>query len=187
MENVVLGLLIIQSLTLYELNRAFTQGISMFYSASYGSLQIAVKNLLNKGMIVYQERVDKGRNKKVYSITEHGKEAFYQWMLSEIPAKKLEVTALSKVYFLGLIQEVEQKKQILVEILTKIQWVQDQLNKMNDETGRFEIPPSYQGILKYQLKTLDYGLKAHDFAREWFLALLEDLESTPKTEPGERV
>ena len=41
MENVILGLLIIQSLTLYELNRAFKQGISMFYSASYGSLQVA--------------------------------------------------------------------------------------------------------------------------------------------------
>ncbi len=48
MENVVLGLLIIQSLTLYDLNRAFKQGISLFYSASFGSLQIAVKNCLTR-------------------------------------------------------------------------------------------------------------------------------------------
>ena len=174
MENVVLGLLIIHSLTLYELNRAFKQGISMFYSASYGSLQFAVKNLLNNRMIVFEEKVEKGRNKKVYSITEHGKDAFFRWMLDEIPANKLEVTALSKVYFLGLIQEIEQKKQILLEILSKIQKVQDELGKMNQEISRFEIPDSYRDILKYQLKTLDYGLQAHSFAREWFLALLKD-------------
>jgi DNA-binding PadR family transcriptional regulator len=177
MENVVLGLLIIQNLTLYELNQAFKQGISMFYSASYGSLQIAVKNLFNKGMIVFEEHVDKGRNKKVYSITEQGKEAFYRWMLDEIPANKLEVTALSKVYFLGLIHEVEQRKQILVEILTRIQFVQDQLNEMYEGINQLEVPVPYRDILKFQLKTLDYGLKAHVFAREWFQALLIDLES----------
>jgi len=49
MENVILGLLMIQSLTLYELNQSFKQGISMFYSASFGSLQAAVKSLLSKG------------------------------------------------------------------------------------------------------------------------------------------
>src|SRR5512139_1502134 len=102
MEHVVLGLLMIQSLTIYGLNRAFKQGISLFYSASYGSLQTAVKNLLGKGWIVFEERVDHGRNKKVYSITEQGRRAFYEWMLEEIPANKLEVTALSKVFFLGL-------------------------------------------------------------------------------------
>ena len=177
MEHVVLGLLIIQSLTLYGLNQAFKQGISMFYSASYGSLQIAVKNLLNRGMIVYDEKVDKGRNKKVYSITELGKDGFYQWMLDEIPVNKLEVTALAKLYFLGLIQSREQREQIISEILSKIELIQDQLGSMNAEIGQMEIPASYKGILKYQLKTLDYGLKSHAFAREWFLRLLMDLQN----------
>jgi DNA-binding PadR family transcriptional regulator len=176
MENVVLGLLIIQSLTLYDLNQAFKQGISMFYSASYGSLQIAVKNLLNKGMINFEEKVDKGRNKKVYSITELGRNAFYQWMRDEIPVNKLEVTALSKVFFLGMIQDVEQRKQIVLEILSKIQLVQDDLCKLDEEITRIGIPASYKDILKYQLKTLDYGRKSHSFAREWFLTLLSELE-----------
>ena len=186
MENVILGLLIIQSLTLYELNRAFKQGISMFYSASYGSLQIAVKNLRLKGMIVYEEKVDKGRNKKIYSITELGKETFYQWMLDEIPVNKLEVTALSKVYFLGLIPNVEQRKRIVLEILGKIQLVQDELSEMNAELSQIEIPAAYREIFKFQLKTLDYGLRSHSIAREWFLGLLNDLESPPIPESGEK-
>ena len=181
MENVVLGLLIIHSLTLYDLNRAFKQGISMFYSASYGSLQIAIKNLLAKEMVVFEERVDKGRNKKVYSITEHGQAAFYQWMLDEIPTSKLEVTALSKVYFLGLIQDMDQRKQIVLEILKKIEYVQQELAKINREIRQVEIPLAYPEILNYQLKTLDYGLKAHAFGKEWFGDLLNNLD--PKEEP----
>lgn len=178
MENVVLGLLIMQCLTLYDLNRAFKQGISMFYSASYGSLQIAVKNLLQKGLITVTEQVEKGRNKKIYAITRLGKEAFFAWMLAEIPVNRLEVSALSKIYFLGLIQDVEQKKQIVGEILSKIDQVQAELATMNEEISRMNIPDSYREILKYQLKTLEYGIQSHVFAREWFLALAKDLESS---------
>jgi DNA-binding PadR family transcriptional regulator len=177
MENVVLGLLIIQSLTLYELNQAFKQGISMFYSASYGSLQITVKNLLNKRMIVFEEMVENGRNKKVYSITEQGREAFYHWMLNEIPINKLEVTALAKVYFLGLIPSSEERQQIIHEILRKVEMVQDELNSMNEEFIQLDIPAPYREIFHYQVKTLDYGRKAHSFANEWFQDLLIDLES----------
>ncbi len=184
MKNVILGLLMIQSLTLYELNQSFKQGISMFYSASFGSLQAAVKSLLSKGWVVFEERVEHGRNKKVYSINEAGRAAFYQWMLAEIPSNKLEVTALSKVYFLGLIPTVAQQKQILAEILEKIQQVHGELNQMNAELNRLEIPDEYRGILKFQLKTLDYGIQSHVFAREWFISLLKNLDSPTDSNQG---
>lgn len=177
MENVVLGLLIIQSLTLYELNRAFKQGISMFYSASYGSLQVAVKNLVAKGLIVFEEKVEHGRNKKVYSITAPGRKAFFQWMFAEIPANKLEVTALSRVYFLGLIPDLAGRRQVVLEILRVIELVQAGLGELNAEISRIAVPDEYRAILHYQFKTLDYGLGAHVFARQWFADLLVELES----------
>jgi DNA-binding PadR family transcriptional regulator len=176
MDNVVLGLLIIQSLTLYELKQTFSQGISMFYSASYGSLQVAVRNLLARGMITYEERVEKGRHKKIYHITEQGCDAFFAWMLADIPASKLEVTALSKVYFLGLMPGIEQRREIVLDILCKIEQVQSDLMTMNAEFSRIEVPAEYQEILKYQLATLDYGIQAHHCGRAWFQGLLQELE-----------
>ncbi len=128
-------------------------------------------------MIVFTEQVEGGRNKKVYSITEPGRAAFYQWMFDPIPVNKLEVTALSKVYFLGLIQSMEDRQQIIHEILRKIEMVQDELNSMNEEFVQLDVPLPYREIFNYQLKTLDYGRKAHSFAREWFQDLLIDLES----------
>lgn len=176
MENVVLGLLIIRSLTLYELNRAFKQGISLFYSASYGSLQAAVRSLLEKGWIVFEEGVEQGRNKKVYSVTDAGREAFQCWMLAAIPASRLEVTALAKVYFLGLMPDRRWKIQILDEIVAKVEQVHAELLQMEAAIGAYNVPTEHREILTYQLKTLDYGIQAHVFARAWFGALRDELE-----------
>lgn len=178
MEHVILGLLIIQNLTIYGLNQTFKQGISMFYSASYGSLQTSVKNLLARGMIVYQQQVENGRTKKVYSITEQGRQEFFQWMVAEIPENKLEVTALSKVFFLGLIEDVETRQEILREILRKIDLVQGQLSQMDQQLNQYEVPNAYRDIFKFQMKTLNYGIQAHAFGRKWFQALLDELENS---------
>jgi PadR family transcriptional regulator, regulatory protein AphA len=176
MENVVLGLLILRNQTLYELNKAFEQGISLFYSASYGSLQTAIKNLVKKGFIDFEEQVDNGRNKKVYFITSEGKEAFFEWMDADIPTKKLEVTALSKVYFLGLVNSTEQRKQIIEEIIKKIEMVEKELKGLNNEIKEYEIPDELKNISFYQVKTLHYGIQAHTFAKEWFETLLRELD-----------
>lgn len=175
MENVILGLLIIQNMTLYEMNRAFKQSISMFYSASYGSLQTALKCLLSKGLVTFEERVDKGRNRKVYQITPAGREEFFQWMSSETPMSKLEVTGLSKVFFLGLIPQVEVRKSIVGELVEKIHFMEADLARLDEVIQSFPVPESQQEIVYYSRKTLDYGRGAHAFARVWFESLLREL------------
>jgi len=175
MEYVVLGLLMIQELTLYDLNRAFKQGISLFYSASYGSLQVAIKGLLAKGWIGMTEQVERGRNKKLYSITGEGKLAFFNWMFAETPASKLEVTALSKVYFLGLVEDRQQRRQIVGEILARIRQVRAELDQTNAAIHAIPLPEGYRAIFQFQAATLDYGIMAHASAEGWFAALLDSL------------
>ncbi len=176
MEYVVLGLLMLKNQTLYELNKSFEQGISLFYSASYGSLQIAIKNLLKKGFITFEKKTDNGRNKKIYMISDNGKEAFFEWMVSDISTNKLEVTALSKVFFLGLVDSTQKKKEILKEIIEKIQIVEKELKNLEHEIIKSEIPESYKSVFYYQLKTLDYGIQAHKFAKDWFEAILRAID-----------
>jgi hypothetical protein len=58
-----------------------------------------------------------------------------------------------------------------------VEIVQNELSEMHREIGQYEIPEPYREIFKYQMKTLDYGLQAHAFGREWFQALLEEIEN----------
>lgn len=178
MEYVVLGLLMLQSMTIYELNQAFKGSISMFYSASYGSLQNATKKLLSKELITASEKVENGRNKKIYTITPAGQEKFQEWMLDEINPKKLETIVLSKVSFLGLLPTNEQKLAVLDTILTSIDQIDNELKQTQQELSQLQpqLDDNYQTIFKYQVKPLDYGIRSHHMARKWVQEMIDELK-----------
>jgi PadR family transcriptional regulator, regulatory protein AphA len=176
MEFVILGLLMMRSQTVYELNQCFKEGISLFYSASYGSLQTALKKLLDKEWVEFSEEVENGRHKKVYAVLPAGREAFADWMHGETPDNKLEVTSLSKMYFLGLIESEEDKRTILREITEKTEKALGGLEALDRQLELIEVPEDFRDIFRYQRKTLEYGIGAHRFARDFFKRELEGSE-----------
>ncbi len=180
MEYIVLGLLILKEMTIYELNSAFGQGLSLIYSASYGNLQYAVKKLLKDEFIEFREVVENGRNKKIYSIKESGFRAFHDWMESEIPLNKLETIMLSKVYFLGLVKDPSIRLEIVSEMIEKAGRVDTGLRQLHDEVAAIQLPENLIDIAKYQFKTLDYGIMAHASGIRWLTDLLDDIRNEMK-------
>lgn len=175
MEFIVLGLLMTQDMTIYQLNQAFSSGLSLIYSASYGSIQNAIKKLLAGEEIGFIETVENGRNKKIYHLTDEGRISFFQWMHAELPMNKLEMVALSKVFFLGLIVSAEEKKQILEKILTAIISMESELTELAKTLTQLQLPEEAMKIYRYQFKTLDYGILTHGVAREWVQGILDEL------------
>lgn len=180
MEYIVLGLLILKEMTIYELNSAFKQGLSLIYSASYGNLQYAVKKLLKDDLITFTERVENGRNKKIYEINEEGMKAFFFWMEAEIPVNKLETVMLSKVYFLGLVEDRAKKIAIVEEMIEKAEAVEAGLLMMDEDFTKMVLPDEAMKIAKYQFKTLDYGIMAHTAGKNWLNKLLADVKKEIK-------
>jgi PadR family transcriptional regulator, regulatory protein AphA len=175
LEYIVLGLLMTQDMTIYQLNQAFNSGLSLIYSASYGSIQNAIKKLLAGEDIGFIETVENGRNKKIYHLTEKGKISFFQWMHAELPMNKLEMIVLSKVFFLGLIVSAEEKKQILQKILIAIKGMESELIDLAKTLSQLELPEDAMKIYRFQFKTLDYGILSHGVAREWVQKIMDEL------------
>ncbi len=175
MEIVVLGLLMIQDLTIYQLNQAFKSGISLIYSASYGSLLSAIRKLILSGEITFIEAVENGRNKKIYHITDMGRAHFIKWMHDDIDENKLETMVLCKVFFLGLIDSVIEKRKILENILFSIQKMEEQLRQLSQTLGQLHLDDETIKIFGYQFRTLDYGIRSHEVARVWAQELLDEL------------
>ncbi len=75
MIYVILGFLMMHGMTKYDIKVGLEKEISPFYAPSYGSINHSIKKLLKEGLISFVEAVEKGRHKKVYSITDTGKEA----------------------------------------------------------------------------------------------------------------
>lgn len=172
MEFAVLGLLYLSPMTIYELNSNFKKSLSLIYSASYGSLQTALKKLLSKGYIDMSSTIENGRQKNIYQITKLGSEAFFKWMCEAIPESKLEVTALSKLHFLGLIPTIEERIVVLGSITEQIKQVTYELESYQTELSNL---PRTDPVLHYQLSSLDYGVMAHRSALSFFENLYTDL------------
>ncbi len=175
MEYIVLGLLIIQSMTIYELNKGFEQGLSMIYAASYGNLQYAVKKLLEKEMISFEERVENGRNKKIYHINEKGVEAFFTWMMDDLDPRNIETLMLAKVYFLGLVEDDNDKRVVIDKILAAGDVHAAGLYEIQNAVDSLDLPPEAWKLAKYSISTLDYALGNYEFAISWLKKLRSEI------------
>jgi len=171
MGNVILGLLLVGPATLYALTKQFEQGVSLFYSASLGSLRAAVTVLLERGLVTVAGSVENGRNKKTYSITDAGRTAFTEWMTAPITGGDLETVALSKVYFLGMLTDTASRATVLAGIVDRIRAEQQQLESLASHLDGVDIPQGHAEIFRYQRITLDYGLLSLAVAREFFESL----------------
>ncbi|WP_203137489.1 PadR family transcriptional regulator [Microbacterium sp. JZ31] len=172
MAHVILGFLMIAPMSLYELVKAFESSVSLFYSASTGSIKRALDILHTEGRIEATDVQPGARGKKTYRLTDAGRRAFHDWMRSAPDGPDLETAALSRLFFLGLLAP-EERAPVIERILDRIDGelavltaVEAQLNGMPVAEGHRELAP-------YQHATLDYGLTGLRAAREWFGALLE--------------
>lgn len=178
MELVVLGLLMMKNLTLYDLRKSFERGISLFYSASFGSIQFALKKLLKDGAITVASAVAGGRYKKTYAITSKGRAAFLAWMHSaDIPESKLDTIALTKLYFLGLLPGREDRKIVLGTITNRVAESYHALSAMNAALNAQVHVEEVDSPTYYQLRSLDYGVTMMRHSLAWYEKELARLQS----------
>jgi DNA-binding PadR family transcriptional regulator len=166
--NVILGLLMLSPHTLYALNKQFEQSISLFYSASLGSLRSALIGLLERDLVSVSEHVQTGRNKKTYVITESGRDAFLGWLKAPIVGGNIETVALSKVFFLGMLSDAASRVAVLDDIVERISADERELVQLAAQLDTMDIPAEFTTIFRYQRHTLDYGLQTHRVGREFF-------------------
>lgn len=172
MKFLILGLLLRGPLSAYDLRKRFTSGISLFYSASLGSIQRALQTLDNQGWVKKNESVDSGRPKHLYSITELGREAWRSWMLSPITESDAEQTTLAKVYLLGSMPPKD-RADALTLLRRQASADFEQLTALRTAIQAAPVPEREQDVARYRLATLDYGIRAHELMVRW----LDELES----------
>lgn len=165
MAFVILGLLLLRPLSLYDLVKAFETGISLFYSASTGSLKRALDTLLAQGHVEVEEAGARGR--KVYRATPAGREAFHAWLVGDLTGPSTETAALSRLFFLGLLQP-EDRGAVLQRIRDRISADLAVLQALGSEIDRQDVPEELADVFRYQKATLEYGLASHRHALEWF-------------------
>jgi PadR family transcriptional regulator, regulatory protein AphA len=126
-RTLCLGVLSLGEASGYEIKKDVEDGLfSHFIDASYGSIYPALNQLSVEGLVTVREEEQTGKpDKKVYAITESGKNALAK-AISVVPAKD---KYKSEFLFQMLLQDYISPDIILVAI-------QKQLDDLNEDLGR---------------------------------------------------
>ncbi len=109
MEKIILGLLMLRRLTVYEIRSILSKNFKTICSDSMGGIQAAIKRLLDSGKITFHEFVEKGVNKKHYSITDEGRDDLRAWVNAPAIISNPKNMELGKLVFMGLVPSENRK------------------------------------------------------------------------------
>ncbi|MCI8716998.1 MAG: PadR family transcriptional regulator [Lachnospiraceae bacterium] len=175
MDNIILGLLLLESRTIYQLRERIRKGMDLMYSSSMGSIQAAIKKLLNHGYIGYEESVENGKYKKTYTITDSGKRCFFEWVNSPFEVQNTKNPELVKVYFMGFSDKTSRRNNI-EKYLSHLTEKYHVLNAICEEARNVNITEENKDIIFYQLSAARYGRDFMKFNIEWYKKLINEME-----------
>lgn len=201
MENIILSLLLIKSMTIYEMKMFIQQCLNSVCSDSLGSIQIALKKLLEKNCVEYREYKDKNLLKKEYSITEQGMMQFNRWIQTPMNLQKVKNMEEGKFFFLGMapkevriksiqgyLESLQSEQEKLLQLrvfveMNKQNSIQDNVERIQKEkhlsqqllsvSGEESLERVVQNISDYQLYNLEYGLKRLQEDIHFYQSILE--------------
>ena len=200
MDTNILGLLMIGNWTIYEMRKMIETNFTSISSSSLGSMQTAIKKLLEMECITFSEHVENGVNKKVYSITTAGKRKFFSNISAPMKYKEKNME-LNKFFFLGFLEKEAQITSLdsyikeLYQELAMLQKIQESVGDstqfdeeylvmlqqcgaepeiLNPDNGKTPLEMIEQ-IAQYQLATLHLGLAKIKFEISWFEEFIESL------------
>lgn len=180
MEYLILGLLILSPMTGYEVQQFIRQNLALICSHSAGSVQTALRKLEHEGYVTTAEKCEGRRRKKIFSITPTGREIFSHWVARPMQADKVKNMELARLFFLGLAQPEER----IAAIRDYIRQMEEMETMLTAIQARFKqirhspLPPEqdWDAIFRFQGYTIDYGIAAARFEREWYGRLLCEWE-----------
>ena len=180
MEYLVLGLLILSPMTGYELQQFIRQNLALICSHSAGSVHAALSKLELEGHITAAETTEGRRHKKTFSITESGRAAFASWVSQPMQAEKVKNMELSRLFFLGLAQPEERSAAIrdYIRQMEETEAVLRAIRERFRQAQESPLPPGqdWDAIFRFQGYTIEYGIAAAQFERDWYRRLLCELE-----------
>jgi len=170
MPFVILGLLLGGPLSLYDLHKRFTAGISLFYSASYGSLQRSLTQLVTQGAVTVSDDPASARRRKLHTLTPAGRAQWREWMLAPLPTgADAETTLLAKVFLLGRLEDPADRRLVLdgarAQAAATLAELRTLAARLDEQATT--IPDELQAAFGYQRAVLDYGLRTAAVAADW--------------------
>jgi DNA-binding PadR family transcriptional regulator len=109
----ILGLLSRESLTGYDLTKQFDSTIGFFWSAKHSQIYPELASLTKEGLVTFELVTQTSKpNKKVYTITEAGREALHSWVAEPSDMRTIKDPLLMRIWVVGVVDPRAALKQL---------------------------------------------------------------------------
>ena len=108
LKYAILGFLSYQSMSGYELKKAFDQSVQHFWPANQSQIYRTLAKMTDEGLVIQEviEREDR-LDMKIYHLTEQGREDLHQWLSSPLPVTDFREPFLIQLFFGGQLSDAE--------------------------------------------------------------------------------
>ena len=169
LEQVILGVLMQQPMSGYDIKKVIDHSVGLFYRSSFGSLYPALGRLADKGRVSVTELED-SKNKKIYTIVESGRIDFLDWLKEPLDSNKN--AHLIKVFFYDYLDEETRQfrlNEYEAGLRGKMAQIQAVQGIVAGELAEIENPQDYY----YRVSVLGYGLQHYEMEQKWIAQIKE--------------
>jgi PadR family transcriptional regulator, regulatory protein AphA len=162
----ILGMVYLGNRTGYEIKQLVDKSSRFFWAASYGQIYPELKRLEREGLLEAKDDPRGGRNRREYSLTPAGEQAFRAWLASdEEPVLEQRNEGLLKLFFADALS-AEEVQSLLRQKIEQHERIIERL---------CQIAPDEATANEFPLLVRDYGVAFNEWAAEWYRELAERL------------
>lgn len=176
LKYALLGFLNYKEMTGYELKQIFDKSVQHFWSANLSQIYPTLSQMEKEGLLVMEVEYQESRpNRKVYKITEAGREELKNWLKEPKEKHPIREPFMVQVFFGAHIG----REKLLDLMRRQLKMRSDQLSEYRQYKEHFrEIVPadSYKKDAVFWEFTLDAGIKHGEAEVEWLGEAIKKLE-----------
>lgn len=139
LQHLILGLLEDHPMSGYDLHKAFLDSVQNFWTTDRSQIYRTLHKLQRAGWLEIEHVVQSDNpDKKVYHVTDAGREALHQWLITPIDDTPVREGWLGQVFFAAnvkpsqTIQLIQTYRKKAVEDMEVLQLIDDQFYKDKD-------------------------------------------------------
>jgi DNA-binding PadR family transcriptional regulator len=178
LEHAILGFLSYGPMSGYDLKAMFDVSVRHFWPADQSQIYRTLARLSDRGWaeveLVEQE---KRPDRKVYHLTQEGRDELHLWLLAPLIEPGARIPALVQVFFAGLLPDEE-----ALGVLRRFEErCREELEHLRGipaqcaDNGAWAATPPREAL--FAKLTLDYGIRTHEATLAWLEEAIDRLQS----------
>ena len=165
---VILGMLSWRPMSGYDIKAGVDKSTRFFWAASYGQIYPELSRLEREGLVESEDASNGARRRRVYSLTDAGREALADWLLGRTVTIELRDESLLRLFFADALPR-EQALMLLEGRRLGHEEYLAVLRAIDERPG--EDPPFVDLVLRW-------GVAFNEWGAQWCSEQLERLSTT---------